>query len=573
MEEKEIPKKGWSRPAIAVAVLTVLYAGSVFWGLGGMELWGDEGIIALGGKRVAQFGYPKAWDGRNLFSWEAGYDLNENLLQVHLPWMGFYASGLGQWLFGSTAFGARFMFALCGILNLPLLYLVGKRLQLPGRTCLFAVMILASLPSYFLYIRQCYHYAADVTLVLLAVLAFLCLQRRWGPILLAVITVLLFHFNHLTPLWMATALTAWAIWEGQFLQLFRRPATWVAFCIALAGTYGWIRWAKTMELQESLGGWSTFLPHWKRLAFVTSELDMSFPILLSLPVVVCVGYLSKNNLTLSRLLRMSVCFLIPFFYFASYEYAWLRFFIFTFFIFALLWAVAIHWVSVRSPKLAMSLAILLFATTLPYQLSHGVIGRLWPSFSQYEIQRMPMDPETGNAMGKCLQMLSPALIEIPAELASPAVTPMAEVNSYLRQNAQPNDLIVSLCDSEAIQFLTGLTTAYLIDPRQPTASKVSHLPSYLTSYADTKWLLLRNMWRNNYGMRELNEPDQNQIILQSLKRQGCQLDLVPLRVRERFPNQLPMLWGRTWSTDIGQPTMQLYRVSRPPLMLQRRPLQ
>ncbi|MBI4025189.1 MAG: glycosyltransferase family 39 protein [Verrucomicrobia bacterium] len=560
----ENPSRRRERPgAAAIAVLTLLYAIFVFWGLGAVEFFGDEGLAALGAKRVLQFGYPQGWDGQNLFSLEAGHDLTDGLVQRRMPWLTFYIGAIGQWIFGETNFGARFGFALCGVFNLPLIYLAGRRMRLSRAACVVAPFLLASLAGYFLYIRQAYHYAADITLSLLALICYLRIEKRRNPVLLALCVVGLFHLNYLSALWLAVSLTACALWDGRWRVLIRRRSVWLAASIALAGTYGWIRWARVVEFQDTLGGWSTLLPHWSRLGFVLSELDMSWPLLATVPVLVWCGRRACNDESLRPLFRFAVCASAVLLYLGAHQFAWLRFYLFIFAIFAWVWAafLAELWVSKRN--WAIAIACLMFGTTIPYHLSHSILGAIWPAFGKYAMRRMHTEKDDSRAAQILAASVNPLLFEAPAELAAPPVTHLGEVIHHLNRRAKPGEQIVSLCDSEILQFRTRLITAYLVDPRQSSYHKVSHLPPYITSYHEADWVLLHNLWKRNYGMMELGDVDQNEEILAYFRQSGAVLERVPLRVREHFPNQLPTLWGHTWATDVGAPTVQLYRVHRP----------
>lgn len=553
------PPTKFSDAAKLVAIVTALYAVVAFVGLGDVAFFGDEGIVAVGSKRVLEHGYPMGWDGVNLFSFEAGHDLNNALVQKRLPWLAFYIGALGQALFGSNTFGARFGFTLCGVLNLPLLYWVARRLGLARRVGVTAVLILAALPGYFLYIRQSYHYASDVTLSLVGLAIYCRIERRWNPVLLALCVVALFHLNYLSAMWFALTLTAWAAWDGRLGGLFRRRSVWAAVAISFVGTYGWIRWASVVEFQDSIGGWGTLLPHPARLHFVLSELDMSFPLLFTLPVLWLCGMRSLRDATLRPLFRLTTCAFLLLMFFGGYEYGWLRFFLFIFPLLALVWAELIVWIAFR-PRgnfaAATAIAAVMFLTTLPYHVSHGILGAVCgPAFAKYQMSRVMPEGDTR-------LWLSPILVDVPSELAAPPFTQMNEVVRYLNKNATPGQQIVSLCDSETLQFETKLITAYLVDPRQRTYARVSKLPSYVASYRDADWLLLRTIWRRNYGMSEIAGTDQNQEILDQLKKDGVTLERIPLRVREHFPNQLPTLFGHCWATDYGTPTMELYRVRR-----------
>jgi hypothetical protein len=544
----------WVRMLI---VWTVLYGAFALWGLGQMQFWNDEGIMALGGKRVLQFGYPKAWDGQNLFSFEAGYDLNQNLTQIRVPWLGFYIAAFGMKLFGASAFGARFGFTLLGILNLPIAFLVSRQLGLSRATSFLTVAILSSLAGYWLYIRQCYHYPADISFSLLAIICFLKIQNKWSPLGLATCLIALFHLNYMTPVWLTLSFFIWTLWERKFISLLTRPMIWMAIVVTFLGTYSWIQWARVLEFNETLGGWSTFFLH-PRLDFVLSELDMSFPILTALPVIVWCGFQSRKDKSVGPIFRGTVSALIAFLICGLHQYAWLRYYLTIFVFLSAVWAVFLSYLWSRTELGAVLFGIVIFCTTFPYWLSHGALAKFLPAFQKYKLQRVSIELATFESPAA---FLSPLFFDVRIELEAPARTPLDEVVHYLKEHSKPGEKIVTLYEAEIIQFHTNLLSAYLIDPRQKTYSLVSNLPTYVSSYQDADWLLLRDSWRRNFGMKEFDY-DQNQQILEDLHRSGAVLERIPLKIRERFPNQLPNLFGHTWQSDIGSNTMQLYRVHR-----------
>jgi hypothetical protein len=553
-----------------VAVLTVLYAVFAFWGLGDAEFWGDEGIGALGSKRVLHFGYPKAWDGENLFSYEAGHDLrpwpldSTNLVQRRSPWLTFYLGAVGMAIFGENHFGVRFLFALSGVLNLPLLYWVGRRLGISRKAALMSVIVLASLPAHWLYLRQAYHYATDITLTLLAIAAYARIEKRWNPLLLALCVVATFHLNNMTALWQAAAFVALAFWDGKVRDLVRRPVTWLALVLTLIGTWGWLHWSFAPENESTLGGVAGFLPHLKRLGLVLSELDMSFPLLFSLPLLAWCGYVARRDEAARRVFRLAVCFGVTLLVLGGHQYGWLRYFLAIFGILAWAWGAFLVWVWDRNRVVGIALAVVVLLTTLPYQISHAVIGKKWSEFSRFQMQRLPNEPGTSAVVRRLKSLVSPMLREVPSELAAPPVTSLQEVIHYLNRHTRPGEKIYTVCDQEILQFSTQLITVYLVDPRQTTYAKVRHLPGYVTSWREADWLLLHRGWKRNFGMLELEDADQNREVLEGIRKSGATLEYIPLRVRESLPNQQPNLWGHIWQTEVGAPTLGLFRVKALP---------
>ena len=161
--------------------------------------WQDEAETAGLARNVLEYGVPRAFNGVNLISQEAGKEFNQDNLWRWSPWMQIYIAAGAFYLAGPSTLAGRLPFAILGILCVCLTYfLVRRNFDNLLWARLSAALLGLSVP-FLLYSRQCRYYSLVTFLVLLGLYAFrLNWQKRWGPALLLVVSFgLLFHANYL----------------------------------------------------------------------------------------------------------------------------------------------------------------------------------------------------------------------------------------------------------------------------------------------------------------------------------------------------------------------------------------
>lgn len=162
-------------------------------------LWQDEAETACLAKNVLKFGVPRAYDGVNLISQEAGREFTKDNLWRWSPWLQIYLAAGAFYLAGPSTAASRFPFAILGILCVCLTYLLIRRNFGNLLWARLAAALLGFSVPFLLYARQCRYYSLVTFLVLLGLYAFrLNWQKRWGPALLLLASfALLFHANYL----------------------------------------------------------------------------------------------------------------------------------------------------------------------------------------------------------------------------------------------------------------------------------------------------------------------------------------------------------------------------------------
>lgn len=183
----------------AVAGLVLVAALLIFPGLGDRYLWDDEAETALLAKNVLRFGVPVAWDGASLISQECGADYDANYLWRQTPWLPIHLTAASFALFGAGAFAARLPFAFLGLLAVPSMYLLARRVFSDRATALVAAASLLLSVPFLLYVRQCRYYAPAIFAAIWILYCFFALRRspRLAAAGLALSLAVLLHTSHL----------------------------------------------------------------------------------------------------------------------------------------------------------------------------------------------------------------------------------------------------------------------------------------------------------------------------------------------------------------------------------------
>lgn len=214
---------------LAVAVVATVY----LYRLGDAPLWGDEAGTGLFARNVLHFGYPVAFDGRNLSIYDGGAELNADLAVAKIPWIQFYVGALSLAVFGNDAQGLRAMFALLGLaIFFPLRSVLRSRVPLP----LFVATLILITPQVVLFHRNARYYS--VLTVIFALLVWvvcntgLSKSKRLG--LASLCMVLLFHAHPVAAAACGLALVLHAA------LLRRHFFVYISACVV--GIASWLLW-------------------------------------------------------------------------------------------------------------------------------------------------------------------------------------------------------------------------------------------------------------------------------------------------------------------------------------------
>ena len=163
---------------IILAVCSVL----LFANLGNQYLWQDEAETAVLAKNTLQFGFPKAFDGKNTVNPRIGeyysVGFGDNYTWLYHPWIQFYITAFSFFLFGASTFTARLPFALIGVINVLMLYLLALRITKERFLANCAALLVTFSVPYLLFMRQCRYYAPAVFFVLFILLFYSRLRDK-----------------------------------------------------------------------------------------------------------------------------------------------------------------------------------------------------------------------------------------------------------------------------------------------------------------------------------------------------------------------------------------------------------
>src|SRR2546426_5834893 len=187
------------RTSGVVAGLLILAAALILPNLDDRYLWDDEAETALLAKNILRFGVPVAWDGASLISQECGTDYDANYLWRQTPWLPIYITAVSFALLDAGTFAARLPFALLGLLSVPSMYLLARRVFGDQGTALVAAASLLLSVPFLLHVRQCRYYSVAIFAAIWILYCFFSLpaRRRLAAAGLALALSVLLHTSHL----------------------------------------------------------------------------------------------------------------------------------------------------------------------------------------------------------------------------------------------------------------------------------------------------------------------------------------------------------------------------------------
>ncbi|MFQ5952857.1 MAG: glycosyltransferase family 39 protein [Candidatus Omnitrophota bacterium] len=160
------------RKHIPIIILLIITAVLIFTNLGNQYLWQDEAETAVLAKNILEYGYPRALDGGNLVNPAIRTGFGEGHAWLYHPWIQFYITAFSFRMFGAGTFAARLPFALLGVVNVLLLYLLALKLTRQRFIALCASFLMTFSIPYLLFMRQCRYYAPAVFFILFVLLFY-----------------------------------------------------------------------------------------------------------------------------------------------------------------------------------------------------------------------------------------------------------------------------------------------------------------------------------------------------------------------------------------------------------------
>ena len=301
---------------IGVGALVALGVGLsalvIFAGLGQRYLWEDEAETALLAQRVLRFGVPLAWDGASLISQECGQDYDANYAWRQTPWLPIYLTAASFKLFDAGTVAARLPFALLGLLAVPSMYLLARRVFADRMTGLIAAgSLLLSVP-FLLHVRQCRYYslALFASIWILYFFFTLPVRRRLAAAGLALALTVLVHASHLLFMGAVVGLVL-----GLLVVRFDRAVLpWFAASLAAALVVN-VPWL----IGTDLGGKSGSLfalasgEYPKRLIWYATRIEAyAFPAVLLVAVLIVLAVVTRARIDFAAPATRACLFLVVF---------------------------------------------------------------------------------------------------------------------------------------------------------------------------------------------------------------------------------------------------------------------
>jgi len=182
---------------ILLSILLTLSLVLIFKNLSNNYLWQDEAESAVYGRNIIKYGYPRAFDGRNLLrAYLATF--GKNYQCTFHPWLYFYPISLSHIILGESTLSSRLPFAVYGFLSIVILFFLAKRLFKKDSIALLSVLFVSTSIPFILHVRQCRYYALQIFLVLSIFYIYLnVLQKKARYLwLLGILLTALYYTNH-----------------------------------------------------------------------------------------------------------------------------------------------------------------------------------------------------------------------------------------------------------------------------------------------------------------------------------------------------------------------------------------
>lgn len=219
--------------------------------------WIDESMNGLLGENILRFGYPKIWDGVYLVEPYFNAELTDHLVRISHTWLQFYLTAASLAFFGNSALAARLPSIILGILCLPAIYNLARRISGNEWLARVAALLLTFNVGFLLYSRLARYFSLSFLLSILLVSSYL----RWSEkptkknlTLFTLCSVLLFYAHF--PIWpflLFSIVVYFLVFDAR-----KSPRRLAQFTLSSAVTIAlvlpWLLYAK--PFQHSIRDWS-----------------------------------------------------------------------------------------------------------------------------------------------------------------------------------------------------------------------------------------------------------------------------------------------------------------------------
>lgn len=181
----------------------------LFLNLGASYLTIDEANTGYLAKNILKFGYPRAYDGRNILPTFFEGSINKDYAWIEQPWLQYYITALSLKLFGINSVAARLPFSIFGFLSIIVVYKLAEELSNNKTVAKLSILLMTLSVPFLLYSRNCRYYSLVFFFGPMTFLSFLYWikeKRKKYLVLYVISSVLLFYSYY--PMWFCAAFSA-----------------------------------------------------------------------------------------------------------------------------------------------------------------------------------------------------------------------------------------------------------------------------------------------------------------------------------------------------------------------------
>lgn len=492
------------RPHWAFLLVAAIGAALLFTNLGSGYLWADEGDTAVLASSIVKSGLPRAWDGVTFMDSDFGARVNSQLVMVSSPWLQYYLAGASFLLFGENTFAARFPFAFAGWLTVGLIYLLVWRVTDDRRAGLCASILAISSVQFLLFCRQSRYYALAMLFTCLLIDSFLRLRSAQRAAIFGIAAVLLFH-THPIGIVAVIALGALTLIDPQFQP--QKRWYWLTLPAVMALTVPWFALART-GYSENAVLVPTIRDFFIRLLQYLIECASVTPLIgvgvLSLVALIRARKMDEGSLgPTGRQLLVAIAAVV-----VSYAVAMAatqRT--------AALWVTGVRYTSAVIPLLAIAagllilnvsrgknsilvLVLLVFALTRFAQITPWIFWADKNPDPENKIVALHVPTRTIDSFLPTEDYL------FVRDFWRSNIGTLGECSEFLRQHANPRDLVITNYESEPLYFHTKLAQGMKIVRQDPIydAARRNGLPEYIFGVDHARWVVWRFNWDDYLGI-------------------------------------------------------------------------
>ena len=482
-------------------ILAIISAALLFTNLGPGYLWADEGDTAVLARNIVKSGLPRAWDGVTFMDSDFGARVNDDLVMVSSPWLQYYFTAASFFLFGENTLSARLPFAIAGWATVFIIYRLVWVATADRRAAICASILTIGSVQFLLFARQARYYALAMLLTCLLIDTFLRMRSLGRAVLFALVAVFLFHTHPIgiAPVFALGVLTL--INESFSAQ---RRWFWTTFPVILALTVPWLGLAHTgyTENASLVSSFSEFFIRSTQYLIECSSVAPLIGVIVLLVTTLIASFWRRSEARERELLVTIFCAIVSYAIAMAVSQRT-----------AAVWVTGVRYTSAVIPLLAIAAAVLILMVSrarnsifvsllLVFAFTKFAQITPWTFWAEREA-----DPEK-----KILALHVPVrtfAAFFPTEdflflrdLRETNLGTLGQSIAFLREHADPNDLVITNYESEPLYFHTRLRQGMKIMRQDPIydVARRRGLPEYVFGVDHARWAVWRFNWDDYLGI-------------------------------------------------------------------------